>query len=183
LEQEEAGRTYHTLNGVIRITDLLAVFGMSDSLLGEIEFADVEGVLATRAGFISHQAVVQVTYDSSRLSCCSLVRFALQRNLAYTIYYRSNEERVAARIEVERVKEISSIAGHISGTIQPTLDTKQFLRPTALKFVPLTDLQAMKWNRLIAAGVLNVATHLLSPRQGFDELNEKFNPTGHQSDD
>ena len=45
-------------------------------------------------------------------------------------------------------------------------DTKAALRKTEMRYIPLTELQATRANRLIHNGCFNEATHLLSPRQG-----------------
>ena len=185
LEDEENGRIKFLANGTKQRIDRQVVFGMIDSQTGEVEFGDLDGVLATRTGYIARQRVLQITYDSTKLSYCNLTQFALQRQIADIIYYRSNDERIAARVEVQRVvgKSVVMVIQY-TGTIQPDVDPKHALRQTMLKYVPLTDLQATKANRLVALGVFNEATHLLSPRQGVilmksmhSATRQKFNET------
>jgi len=166
LETEENGKIRHLPDGTMQRIDRKVVFGMSDSKIGEIEFADLEGVLATKAGYVSQQRAVRVTYDSKTLSFCNLVRFSLQRQVSDIIYYQSNEERIAARIEVERVKGGNELIQHL-GTIQVDVNPKHSLGQTMLRYVPLTELQALRANNLASRGVFNEATHLLSPRQGL----------------
>jgi hypothetical protein len=165
LEEEESGKVKHRPDGSIQRTGRQAFFGMPNSQIGEIEFGCLDGVLATRTGFIGRQLVLQVTYDSTKLSYCNLTRFALQKRMTNVVYYGSNDERIAAIIEVKRVEGHCDSVKY-TGPVQPGLDSKHALRQTMLRYVPLTDLQAMKANRLVATGVFNEATHLLSPRQG-----------------
>lgn len=166
LAAEEEGRLRYTSSGSTQRVDRQAIVGMANVATGEIEFADLEGIIATRAGYVGRQRVVQATYDSTKLSYCNLVRFALQRKIADIIFYQTNDEKVGARMEISRVGGNSELVHH-TGTIQPCLDPKHALRKTLLRYVPLTDLQATKANRLVARGVFNEATHILSPRQGM----------------
>lgn len=143
-----------------------SVFGVADLAEGEVEFAGLDGVLATKAGYIDRRRVIEVTFDSRRLSYCCLVRFAVRRNLAGQIFYKTNEERIAALVEVQRVQEQSETVEY-SGSIQPDYDPKSALRKTPLRYVPLTELQVTRANRLVHLGLFNEAVHLLSPRQGL----------------
>lgn len=166
LEEEESGKVKHRPDGCLQRTGRQAFFGMSDSQVGEVEFGSLDGVLATRTGFIGRQMVLQVTYDSTKLSYSNLTLIALQKCMADVVYYGSNDERIAAIVEVKRVEGHCDIVQY-TGPVQPGLDSKHALRQTMLKYVPLTDLQATRANRLVAMGVFNEATHLLSPRQGL----------------
>jgi len=167
LSEEQNGRQQWQSNG--RRIDRHALFGVSDSTEGEVEFGGLDGVLATRCGHVGRQPVVQLTYDSTRLSFCSLVRFAVQQNLADVVYYQSSDEKIAARMELQRVEATTSELVSFLGTttIQPSVNAKIGLRQTMLRFVPMTDLQATRANRLAQRGAFNEATRLLSPRQGM----------------
>jgi hypothetical protein len=146
-----------------------AVFAMQDSALAEAEFGGLDGVLATRVGAIDRQKVVEVTYDSKELSYSELVRHALKKMFADVVYYQSNEERVAAVIEVTRVNSIKAQVRQfhqVTTTIKRQYDPKHALRATPMRFVPLTDLQATRANSLIHFGKFNQASHMLSPWQG-----------------
>eukprot|EP00545_Synedropsis_sp_CCMP1620_P009278 CAMPEP_0119013026 /NCGR_PEP_ID=MMETSP1176-20130426/7755_1 /TAXON_ID=265551 /ORGANISM="Synedropsis recta cf, Strain CCMP1620" /LENGTH=394 /DNA_ID=CAMNT_0006966075 /DNA_START=97 /DNA_END=1281 /DNA_ORIENTATION=+ len=182
LEDEETGRVRYTSSGCAQRTDRQAVFGMADSQIGEVEFGDLEGILSTRAGYIGHQQVVQVTYDSVKLCYCNLTRFALQRKIADIIYYLTNDEKIGARMETQRVEAKSDLIKHTC-TIQTDVDPKHSLRQTMLRYVPMTDLQATKANRLVAMGVFNEAMHLLSPRQGEILMMSMKNATRQKFDD
>ncbi len=168
LQEEEIGKWCRQLAvaGVQKRVDRQAIFGVSDAAIGEVEFAVLYGVLAVKAGQIEHQKVVQVTYDSSRLCYCNLVRHALKRNVADVIYSQNHEERMGARMEAVGAEANPTIVEY-PGSMQPSHDPKHYLRRTMLRFVPLTDLQAMRANHLVHNGVFNEAMRLLSPRQGF----------------
>jgi hypothetical protein len=143
-----------------------AVFGMYDSTLGEVEFAGLEGVMSTRAGFLTGQIIVEVIYDAGRISFSSIIHYALKRKVGDIIYYQTNDERIAALMEIQRVKESSKVTEFL-GTIQLDKDPKRALRKSPLRFVPLTDLQATRANRLAHLNRFDEAMHLLSPRQGL----------------
>lgn len=162
LDQEEKGKERLRPDGTVQQICRLVVFGMSEPQVGEVEFAGQEGVLATRTGYVGRQRVVQVSYDSTKVSYGSLLRFALNHQAPDVIYYTSNDERIAARVEVQGKCQIV----HLSGNVVADFDSKHFLRQTVLRYVPLTDLQGTLANRLVAMGALDEATHLLSPRQG-----------------
>jgi hypothetical protein len=142
------------------------VFGMDDSTLGEVEFAGLEGVISTRAGFLTQQKIVEVIYDAGRISFASVIHYALKRKVGDIIYYQTNDERIAALMEIQRVKESSKVTEFL-GTIQLDKDPKRALRKSPLRFVPLTDLQATRANRLAHLNRFDEAMHLLSPRQGL----------------
>jgi hypothetical protein len=99
LEEEHSGSgAREGPSGCLRRIEREAVFGMACSKRGEVELAGLDGVIATRAGYYNGSQVVQVTYDSSRLSYCSLVRYALERDVAKTICFQMTDERVVAGI-------------------------------------------------------------------------------------
>jgi hypothetical protein len=68
-------------------------------------------------------------------------------------------------IEFERSNYKADIVEFV-GAMQPSVDPKHALRKTILRFVPLTELQSARANRLCDMGAFNEAVHLLSPRQG-----------------
>jgi len=193
LNEEESGKmaivtnnTTNKTNGALVRTDRQVVFGFSDCHTAEIEFGGVDGVLATRVGRIQSQRVLQVTYNPRATSFSNLVRFVLQQQKKITtkIYYRSNEERIASKIELQQHHTYGVELIHLTvQTIQPDplLIPKRALKNTQLRFVPMTDLQATRANRLVAKGVFNEAMHLLSPRQGMILMRSMQQPPATQS--
>lgn len=188
LLEEKSGQLQALSKKRFRDIQGIALFGMYDSTGAEVELAGLDGVLSTRSGALTRQKVVQVTYDSRRLSYCTLVRYALRHAGVNVIYFETNEERVAAQLETRRIEECiqkrqqeqqkngtsSELTHHTSikvteriGNIRANQFPKPALRESILRFVPLTDLQACKANRLIHLNRFNEAMHSLSPRQGL----------------
>lgn len=157
----------------------IAVVGTDDPVRGEVEFAGLEGVVATRTGSVDRQRVVEVTYDPQKLSFGCVTRFALKRKVGGVVYHRTNDERMSAQVEIERLRDVAETKP-FAGTIQPDFDPKPDLRRTPLRFVPLTPIQATRANRLVHLGRFDEAVHLLSPRQGLI-LMDKMHKSAHKS--
>ena len=166
-EEQDARRWDGPLNCLRRI-DREAIFGVQCPHQSEVHFGGLDGVISTRSGYYDGQDVCQVTYDTTRLSYCSLVRHALQQEITSIVYYRSSEERVVGIIEQTRLNAYRTelVELHEDQTIHQSVDPKHALRTTMLRFVPLTNLQSTRANRLVSLGAFNEAMHLLSPRQG-----------------
>lgn len=120
-----------------------------------------------RSGLYKGRQVAQVTYASKVTSLDSLLRFALSRNLAASIYYRSQEEFVVARSVCDHLQRSYHIIEKMddSSHINDIVDGRSGLRKTALRYVPMTNLQKLHANKLVHDGLFNEASHLLSPRQ------------------
>lgn len=156
-------------SGTFKIGERTAVFGCTDCHLGEVHFADTKGVVRTRIGLYHGQRVVEVTY--SGLSYASLLRTILDEPAknVQTVYFTTVDERVAAQMEFSKVPQPPSVvklADKEAINFSAVQFSKNALRRTELRFVPLTDLQAMRANKLVHEGCFHKATHLLSPRQG-----------------
>lgn len=165
LIEEETGRQ-KVKGAKLQRVDRKATFGTASSSNAEVIFSGLDGVIGTSAGFINGGQVVEVTYDSSRLCYGSLVRYALQNIIAEIIYFQSNDERLASLLESQRVRVKAVLQEH-EGTKRIDLNSKQALRQTMMRAVPLTELQATRANRLCHQGKFNEAMHLLSPFQGI----------------
>jgi hypothetical protein len=169
LHEEESGHRMVHCGPSLLPRNRLAIFAVKCCRVAEVEFAGLQGVLSTRAGICNRHALVQVTYDSSKLSYCTLVRFAIANELAKAVYYQSNDEHIASQVEVQRVAAYWNIyiIRWTGASFLPSVDPKHYLRTTLLKYVPLTGLQALRANRLIQEGAFHEAVRLLSPRQGM----------------
>jgi len=178
LEEEYSGRRWKDPFYHLQRTDRHAVFGMSCPNRGEVELAGLDGVLATRSCYYQGNHVVQVTYDTTRLSYCSLVHYVLRRDLTSTIFYQSNEERIVGIMERQRLNASKAeLVEFNESTMNKSVDPKHFLRTTMLRFVPLTELQSTRANRLVSLGTFHEAMRLLSPRQGQILMRAIQNPT------
>lgn len=167
LREEESGKQRVLPNGVVKRIDRQAMFGVKDHATGEVELGGLSGVLQTEPGCSKGQRVIRVTYDSKSLSYGTLLQFALSHKVGNVVYYQSQDERVAMRMEINRMYEKPEAVKLDEETkFYPIHHSKSALRKTEMRYVPLTELQATRANRLIHLGSFNEATHLLSPRQG-----------------
>lgn len=153
-------------NGLANLDGNKLVFATYDCQIAEIEMASLDGVLATRAGTWRGHKVIEVTYDKFRISYSQLVEHCLDMDLACILYYQTKEEKEAAAGEV-KIFELDTEIHVFVGNIRANPQAKEDLRGSPLRFVPLTDLQATKCNRLVNKGKFNEAVHLLSPWQGL----------------
>lgn len=184
LLEQEAGKVQVLSKTRFRETQGEVVFGMFDPVAAEVEFAGLEGILSTRCGALVRQPVVRVTYDTRRLTYCELVRHALRRTGATAIYYNTNDERIAAQLEVQHFHDYRKVQQRYAdgvvenstpdikvtvcfGNVRADRCPKPALKSSILRFVPLTSLQATRANRLIHYQKFDEAMHLLSPRQGL----------------
>lgn len=151
-----------------------AWFGFVDVEAAEVEFQYLDGVHSTMRGRLldREETVIEVLYDSKQTSFGALVHFALSElsHGVTTVFCQSNDERMAARVELVKHADADTICFLVieyvgCSAFVPSHDLTA-LQQTPMRFVPLTDLQAMAANRLIRDGLFNEATHLLSPRQG-----------------
>lgn len=149
-----------------RQKDYHALFATEDSASCEVEFACLDGVFATRAVFIAGRRGVEISYDSTRVAYCSLVRHALKRDMATVVYFKTNDEKRAAEVEIARIEQSSVGLEKFEGGTTSDYIPKRALRKTPLRFVPMLDIQATRANRLVHLGRFDEAMHLLSPRQG-----------------
>lgn len=143
--------------------------GTRDPTRGEVEFASLEGVLAVQSAVVNRHGACLVTYDPRCVSFSFLLRTALQQSLCDSVYCKGNEERVASQVEFARFSGSNLVIlpfPEESGAIQDDLKSKEALRKTPMRFVPLTPVQSGLANQLIHQGRFNEATHLLSPFQG-----------------
>lgn len=104
---------------------------------GEKQLGNTEGVINTEAGFMNGKEVVRVTYDGSKVQVIELDTYAKRNN--FTPINFSNSYRPA------------------------TDDEDYYLRHTAYKYLPLSNLQKTKINS--ALGNRKDPSIYLSPRQ------------------
>eukprot|EP00522_Entomoneis_paludosa_P004269 CAMPEP_0172468200 /NCGR_PEP_ID=MMETSP1065-20121228/60854_1 /TAXON_ID=265537 /ORGANISM="Amphiprora paludosa, Strain CCMP125" /LENGTH=674 /DNA_ID=CAMNT_0013225553 /DNA_START=206 /DNA_END=2230 /DNA_ORIENTATION=+ len=168
----ELPNPFYSKNRAPRPRDYTAYFCMEDSAMGEVDFAALEGVFATRAAFIQGRRALEISYDSRKIAYCSLVRQALKLDYVTEggiLYYKTNDERRSAQVEIARAEVEGlniTLEEYKECKVKPDYDPKHALRKTALRFVPLSDIQATRANRLVHLGKFNEAMHLLSPQQG-----------------
>jgi hypothetical protein len=174
LDEEESGKLEILPSGESKTLERVCIFGVSNIHAAEANIAASIGVLDIQAGLHVGRQVLKATYASKVTSFETIVNDAIKKNLVTTIYYQTHgEEMVARRVNnestsyraldkmrdlgVEKIEEVASI--------NKIIDGRSGIRKTALRYVPMTNLQKIRTNRLVFQGYFNEATHLLSPRQ------------------
>ncbi len=134
-----------------------AEFEVSCFWEGEAEFAALDGVVATEAGFVDKAEVVRVTFDPKRVDLERLYGFAFGKTCASRAFTRSKDETKAAALQgAGKSKETS-------GVFVRDREPKSRLLKSHWRAVPMTELQALRVNASLAKGA--DPTPFLSPRQ------------------
>lgn len=122
---------------------------------GEKNLGNLNGIIETKAGFMNGSEVVKIKYDANRVDEKSLIEYAASKNCADAVY--SNDKReitVANKLKLKTNK---------LGTFRPDNQPKYYTYNSEYKFLPMTSLQALKVNALIASKIS--PDDYLSPRQ------------------
>lgn len=147
-----------------------AVFSMYCFWTGEKEIGKLDGVVETQAGFMNGREVVAVKYDPDVIQYKKLLKEANQASCADHVY---TEEKT-------QIKTTESIIGKGKasnmGKFRQDREPKYYLSKTVYRFVPMTQLQAVKVNSMI--GQRKVPDALLSPKQLILLKQIQSNPNG-----
>lgn len=171
LHKEEKIKQQIKASSQFSISERKALFGATNCSQAEVEFADLDGVLRTRIGILEGQQILEVEY--TEISFASLLHERVVHQKAkniHTVYVQTMDERVAAQMELSRSSEpvmITKLPSYEAISFSRIQEGLSALRKTEFRFVPLTELQAMRINRLVHIGSFHLATHLLSPWQGL----------------
>ena len=122
---------------------------------GEKNLGNVDGVLATKAGFMNGAEVVKIKYDANTIQEKDLISFAAQKKCADGVYSDDQREVSAAKKLKVRTKK--------KGKFRPDKQPKYYTYNTNYKYLPMTGLQAIKVNSAIANR--QSPDEYLSPRQ------------------
>lgn len=134
-----------------------ATLGMHCFWEGEAALGGISGVVGTLPGFVGEVEVVEVRYNPRVLSYGALLEKARGMKCADTIYARGEEQQsAAAKIAGDRAVPLTE-------EVRPDKAPKYYLSQTALKFVPMSEIQAMRVNS--ALGSEKDGLEWLSPRQ------------------
>jgi len=124
---------------------------------GESALGAVAGIVSTRPGFVGKDEVVEVTFDPRRIDYATVLRTAQKLDCANRVYARTDRQhRLASQI-------VSSGAIRSNEVVRPDKQPKYYLAQTAYRFIPMSELQAMRVNHAIHENK-NVDS-LLSPSQ------------------
>lgn len=135
-----------------------AVFSMYCFWSGEACLGDVEGIVASRTGFLNGAEVVEITYDPAKLSYDRLVAAAKKGNCASRVLARNGDEAETAKTHFGT--DVSITGRAVRGSEK---DDKYQLRHSPWRFVPMTELQASRANAMVGRG--QDPSALFSPRQ------------------
>ncbi len=134
-----------------------AVFSMYCFWTGEMSLGQIDGVVATEAGFMGGREVTLVSYDPGQISLPKLITAAEKVDCA-------NSVRVPAE-DLENIKSTRLNAGVISGyKAAPESDQKKQIQGTAAAGLVMTRAQSTKVNSWIRTDVAKALTYL-TPRQ------------------
>ncbi len=141
-----------------------AAFAMSCFWTGEYELGNIDGVVATEAGWLDDREVTLVRFDPQRVSLGSLAKQAAKVRCAEKIY--TEDPQAIGR----------SAAGKLDGSYRiaaPSDQKRQLAQWPELAGVP--DLNAMQLTKLnaLAPRDRNAALEWLSPNQRKDLLGDE----------
>lgn len=141
-----------------------ATFAMHCYWVGEAKLGALDGVLSTRSAWIGDKEVVHLQYDPSRLAYADLVRNAHELECASTVYVVNQRQHDTAAGLVDE-SLIETIDEDTVVRDAKASDQKYALLQTNFRYLPLTELQAVKVNAALHAGQSDAARMWLSPRQ------------------
>ncbi len=137
-----------------------ATFSMHCFWSGEACLGEIDGVLASRAGWLEGIVVVELIFDPSVVSYGELLRAA--PTCSDAVFTHSDEQQRAARAVFGDDARLARGFAEIA----KDSDQKRALRGTSYAIATLTPRQAVRVNSAVAAG--RSPNSLLSPRQRAD---------------
>lgn len=147
-----------------------ATFSMYCFWTGEKEIGKLDGVVETQAGFMNGREVVKVKFDPDRIAYKTLLKNANQASCASHVFTDDDSQAKASE------SVIGKGAASDTGKFRQDREPKYYLGKTVYRFVPMTQLQAVKVNSLI--GQRQIPDALLSPRQLALLKTIQANPNG-----
>jgi hypothetical protein len=121
-------------------------FSMYCFWTGEKEIANIEGVLATDAGFMNGEEVVKIKFNKELTSVDQMFKKAREVKCGDTVFAAKENAKADEK-----------------GSYRQDKESKYYLYKSDFKYVPMTAYQAMKVNALLGNGIS--PDYLLSPRQ------------------
>ena len=112
--------------------------------MGDVQLGVLDGVVATKPGWIEKVEVVEVTFDPTVVAFETLLRQAETRQCATHVFTRTDAQQVIATKAVGDQAKRSDAPVRIE-------DDKYYAGRTALKALPMTPLQAAHVNAAVSA--------------------------------
>ena len=145
-----------------------ATMEVADLVQAELEFAEMNGVLATEIGQVGSHQVIKVVYNSKTVSFRRVVRRGLFVCEVLGVFYETEDEKIEAQAELDKFGATSTVLHLLAPKtkLKPHNDGKHYILQNQMRNVPLTRLQASKINLALSQpkGELQ-AYAILSPRQ------------------
>jgi hypothetical protein len=136
-----------------------ATFAMHCFWAGEACLGAIDGVTATRAGFLDSREIVEVTFDPERLAYDTLLREAAATRCADLVFAHDEGQAASARhVFGERMRRTDAHAADA-----PAADQKYHLAHSELARLDLTPIQEARINAALSRG--DDVREWLSPRQ------------------
>ena len=136
-----------------------ATFAMHCFWSGEACLGEIDGILASKAGWLDGHEVVELSFDPAVVTYEELVQAAQSRACSDAVYTHSDRQLRAARAVFGKNARPASAYARVA----KDSDQKRALRGTAYANVALTPRQAVRVNSAVAAN--QSPAPLLSPRQ------------------
>lgn len=146
-----------------------AILAMHCFWVGEGQYGQMDGVIATEPGFMNGREVVQVEYVPDQLSYSDLITVGKKVNCANQAYTDNQEQKSEAK-QILGSGQVASTA-----SFRTDREPKYYLSRTIYRHIPMTSLQATRANALV--GKRQSPDHLLSSRQLAILQKVKANPS------
>ncbi len=143
---------------------MTATFAMHCYWVGEAQLGALDGVLTTRAGWVGEKEVVNLVYDPATIEYETLLESALNMECASTVYTLDDEQKRIALAIVDE-KTVEALTDLVRIRLAKSSDQKYSLDNSNLRFLPLTETQAVKVNAILASSNQHGLANWLSPRQ------------------
>jgi len=138
--------------------------GMHCFWAGEKHFGALDGVMATRAGFIAGAEVVEIEYDPSKMSLNKIIENGQINGQADKIFLPANQKISTDSIVVKPFRDFKA-----------DIESKYYIYNSHYRFLPMTRMQSSRVNSLL--GNKQSPDLILSPRQIHLLENIKQNPS------
>jgi len=137
-------------NGVVE----QATFAMHCFWEGEIQFGKLDGVIATQAGWLEGEEVVDVWFDTRRIDFKTVLDQGKKVRCARRVFARSEQQKKQAMPVVGDAIRMTDRAA------KPDKEPKYYLGKSTYRFVPMTPAQACRVNAALRDAKLNPDDYL-----------------------